>query len=617
MADSGRLTVSFPITELGFLAERKELYSVLFHELMKNNINEEEITGVQIFPAKWPRKIHIALRDEGVKDRLLIQGLEIQGRHIELRDENTTIIKVVVKDAPLEWGDEKLASVFEEYGEILRVEKEMIYVEGKRTTWTTGTRYIFFSALNVVIPHRISVLDGRQTVALSVWYRQQTPDGAFSRCRKCGSGMHNTDICQLPTKACYMCQQTDHLVINCPQNDGTKSSDEVTVFLSGRSLLSNFNENCPIVMENVAYSSTEKYIQMKKAELFNDTDTVSKIKAENSPRVIKRLGGRVKNYSDSVWQENCEEIVSACVEVKFRTHKNAREALLETGSKVIGEASRSTRWGVGLHISDDAVLDRTKWTGANMMGNILMCLRGKLLNEEEADSQMMQVIEGDAAQESLYQGIAEVESPDKAGVAVILGDSHVRDCVVEHVPLKVVNVSKGGTPVQGIADQLKEVKEDPRDVKVALLHVGTCNWGSQCGLVRADIVYREYIEALSAVTTAFPHAELVISSVPPRVRDVGSIQSKEVNSEINVLNEMLKRLSKQEENVYFIDNDGGLMVDSSPCIDLYRDSDITGVHLNNKGRLILIDNIQQGIREAFYKANLRHEWNVYPKTASS
>ena len=272
------------------------------------------------------------------------------------------------------------------------------------------------------------------------------------------------------------------------------------------------------------------------------------------------------------------------------------------------------------------------------MGKILMKLRGDMAREEilmqdskpesrdeqtgeketvESSDVMMDTGEN-SSMEFLDTSVKSGDSEEKnLGVAVVLGDSNIRNCDIENVPLNVINAAKGGTAVQGIADQLQQVHEDPKKVKVVLLHVGTCNWGSG-DLVRADNVYLEYVEALNAVSICFPETEMVISSVPPRIKGVGCIATDEINGEIRVLNEMLEKLANGEENMLFINNDMGLTVDGKPYVDVYRSNDISGVHLNKMGLSILTDNVQQGIREAYYKARLRDEWNVrvVPKISS-
>ncbi len=617
----GELTVSFRISDIGAISDRKEIYAELYKGLTEN-ISEDDVAGIQIYPARWPRKVQIVLKNQAVKDRLLVEGIDLNGRHVDVKDENTAIVKVIVNDAPIEWPNSKIAWAFERFGDIARIENEMIYVDGRMTSWTTGTRHVFFSKLQAEIPHRVSVSDGEQEISLNVWYRRHTAEREFkvSRCRRCGSHDHSDDSCPLPQKACFLCHAVDHLISACPQNDGSKKSDDAVVFLSSKSVLSNFNMDCPISVDKTDYNSTEQYIQSEKAMLFGDTETAAYIMKESDPRVMKRLGNKVKNYDDFVWDISCSEIVTKATKAKFTTHEKARQALLDTGSRMIGEGSRSKRWGIGHHISEEGVLDTATWTGKNLMGKILMSLREELreaakpISSEFTDSGGVSENGSvkDWSESDMNAQIYEPMMEERNSVAVVIGDSNVRECPIENVPLQVVKVAVGGTKVQNVAERIDLVTADKSAVKVVVTHVGTCNWGITDGLVSADAVYREYIEALSSVSTRFPNAEIVISSVPPRVKDIADVTAEQCNNEIRVLNDMLRKLSTDETNVMFIDNDSGLTHENKPCRDLFRENDISGVHLNRRGVMILSDNIQQGIREACYKASLRDRWNVVP-----
>ena len=92
------------------------------------------IEGIQVYPAKWPCKVQITLTNKELKQRLLIQGLDILGKHIELKDEDSTIVCLTIQDALIEWTDDLLFDIFSDYGTVLHVDKEYIYHDGRRTT---------------------------------------------------------------------------------------------------------------------------------------------------------------------------------------------------------------------------------------------------------------------------------------------------------------------------------------------------------------------------------------------------------------------------------------------------------------------------------------------------
>ena len=70
-------TVSFPLSALGAsVGELKGIYERLYHGMMEN-IEEDEIEGIQIYPSKWPRKVIITVKNKELKEKLLIEGIDI------------------------------------------------------------------------------------------------------------------------------------------------------------------------------------------------------------------------------------------------------------------------------------------------------------------------------------------------------------------------------------------------------------------------------------------------------------------------------------------------------------------------------------------------------------
>lgn len=110
-----------PLAALGNLTpNKKEVYETIYKEITKH-LEENEIVGVQLYPSGWPRKLQITVNEKELKERLIIQGLDMFGKHVEFRDENS-ILKITVKDAPVEWTDGTLISIMEKYGEVVRVD---------------------------------------------------------------------------------------------------------------------------------------------------------------------------------------------------------------------------------------------------------------------------------------------------------------------------------------------------------------------------------------------------------------------------------------------------------------------------------------------------------------
>ena len=66
-------TVSFPVSQLGGIIDKKDIYGRLY-EALNETLNEDDIEGIQAYPAKWPRKVQITLKTKEVIKRQVIGG---------------------------------------------------------------------------------------------------------------------------------------------------------------------------------------------------------------------------------------------------------------------------------------------------------------------------------------------------------------------------------------------------------------------------------------------------------------------------------------------------------------------------------------------------------------
>ncbi|MEN2401368.1 NADAR family protein [Flavobacterium sp. MC2016-06] len=132
-------------------------------------------------------------------------------------------------------------------------------------------------------------------------------------------------------------------------------------------------------VENVSYKTAEHWMMAKKAELFNDNETLEKIIKANSPAEAKKLGREVKNYVDTVWLENRYEIVREGNFHKFNQNKELKDFLINTKERILVEASPvDPIWGIGMATDHKDVNNPEKWRGLNLLGFALMEVRDEL-----------------------------------------------------------------------------------------------------------------------------------------------------------------------------------------------------------------------------------------------
>ena len=126
--------------------------------------------------------------------------------------------------------------------------------------------------------------------------------------------------------------------------------------------------------------------------MFGDIKAAQEVLFESEPRKMRNIGNHIRQYDHSEWVDMCEQIIEAAVLEKCRQNKTARNHLLQTGSKIIGEASKNKKWGSGIHISDANALKHESWDGENLVGNILRKARRKL-QERECSADIVQEID--------------------------------------------------------------------------------------------------------------------------------------------------------------------------------------------------------------------------------
>lgn len=119
-----------------------------------------------------------------------------------------------------------------------------------------------------------------------------------------------------------------------------------------------------------------------KAMFFKDTVTAQKILKETRPKKQKELGREVTGFDKQLWDAQCVKYMTIACTLKFSQNPLLRQQLLATGDRVIVEASPSDDlWGIGLGEDDPRAMNPAQWRGKNLLGQVLMAVRGRLQRE--------------------------------------------------------------------------------------------------------------------------------------------------------------------------------------------------------------------------------------------
>ena len=129
------------------------------------------------------------------------------------------------------------------------------------------------------------------------------------------------------------------------------------------------------------YNSIEQYMMYQKVILFREFELADKIMASNNPTEIKQLGrSKMRHFNSELWDKISYIIVKRGIRAKFLQNKDICKVLIDTGSKLLAEASsKDLKWGIGISIADNSCYDTKSWRGKNLLGKILMEVRDELL----------------------------------------------------------------------------------------------------------------------------------------------------------------------------------------------------------------------------------------------
>lgn len=139
----------------------------------------------------------------------------------------------------------------------------------------------------------------------------------------------------------------------------------------------------PFIIGDIYYFTAEHYMMAEKARLFNDDAVLAKVLNAQSPGEAKQLGRQVNNFNEGIWIEKRFDIVCQANFAKFTQNSELGQFLLNTGHKILVEASPVDKiWGVGLAADDHDIYQPNNWKGLNLLGYALMKVRKNMIDQQ-------------------------------------------------------------------------------------------------------------------------------------------------------------------------------------------------------------------------------------------
>lgn len=369
-------------------------------------VGREHFLGSQNVRGIW--RLYTKSREKRLE--LLTKGISLQGKSIPIYEANPRVTnvdnpsvqveKVVIKDLPISISNDEVKAFLQNKG--LNLTSEPRYSkdrdeDGKLTSFLNGDRYVYAIApISPVVPPNAVIADQK----CRVYHPSQK-----NLCKVCNISGHKTKD------------------PSCPAY--TPAQDIVTV-VSYQNPLSNMYMGEGIDHEGIHYKSIEHAYQCSKASHAGLTDLEKQIKNAKHAGIAKALSHDIPK-SES-WDNMRVDTMKEMLTTKAVDDPVFRDALLETGQKVIAHTVRDDFWGTGFSPELTRVTRSTHWE-KNMMGNLLMELRAEICDAMTKSASQCQIPiaeeESDLASHLTTGDVDEqADEPSVISGAAVVDDTH-------------------------------------------------------------------------------------------------------------------------------------------------------------------------------------------------
>lgn len=143
-----------------------------------------------------------------------------------------------------------------------------------------------------------------------------------------------------------------------------------------------FSNWCPakITYKGHEFANSEQAFMWEKAMAFNDTEIANQMLLTTDPRKVKKLGRKVKNFDNDVWEDVRFDIMYNVCLAKFEQNEDLQRELFSHANFV--EASpEDAIWGIGMAEGTEGIEDPSNWLGFNLLGQVLDKVRTQLINQ--------------------------------------------------------------------------------------------------------------------------------------------------------------------------------------------------------------------------------------------
>lgn len=164
-----------------------------------------------------------------------------------------------------------------------------------------------------------------------------------------------------------------------PSKSNTPQDDNAVVFFGRASPLSN-HHICNFHIPGRPFTCVEHFLAWQRANIAKEKSLADEVLTMKDPAEHKRTLNSLKDKNPQDWEESVKNVLLTALRAKFKQNANLKKFLCDTYPRKIGEASINPKWGIGMSLTNDDVLDMTKWNvNGNRLGKALEVVRGEFL----------------------------------------------------------------------------------------------------------------------------------------------------------------------------------------------------------------------------------------------
>lgn len=142
------------------------------------------------------------------------------------------------------------------------------------------------------------------------------------------------------------------------------------------------DEDDPEGWQPIYFKCAEQFMMYCKAGRFHDSETQKLILATHDPKEQERLAKLTRGFQPAEWDKIKSQVVLAGNLAKFGQNWHLKALLLDTGDRLLAEASSQDRvWGIGYTAKEAMMHQNEQHWGENRLGKALMEVRERLRGE--------------------------------------------------------------------------------------------------------------------------------------------------------------------------------------------------------------------------------------------